>query len=383
MAQFQIIPEDFTVLIVDDTESNIRLLSFVLRNAVYKVMAAFDGKEALELMEQRIPDLILLDVLMPEISGFELCAMIKEREALKNIPVIFLSALTDTNDKIEGFKAGGVDYITKPFQKEETLARINTHLFLHQLQKERDERIETLRQREAELSRLNQRKDELVRIVSHDIQNPITGIVGLSSLLQKQCTDNDGEIKEMLAVIERSGQKLLHLVEQVLDTDHQKSSTETLQLGDYLVDELLTQVIDVNAPKAQLKKISLSSENNSEIQSIKVDKVKIDIALNNLVSNALKFTSTGGSVRLTANTEQKSLVIEVKDNGIGIPPQMIDKLFIKTSDPKSTYGTDGEIGSGLGLDVVQNYIHLHGGSITVTSVEHEGSTFRISLPIIE
>lgn len=383
MHQIQISPENFLILIVDDTESNIKLLSHVLRKENYRVIAAFDGDEAIELAKERNPDLILLDVLMPGKSGIEVCKILKEDKELAKIPVIFLSALSEISDKIVGLKAGGVDYITKPFHREETLARINTHLFLHQLRKEREERIAILKKREAQLRELNYQKDELVRIVSHDIQNPLTGIVGLASLVRNKYGSIDAELEEMLAVIERSGNKLLNLVAQVLDNKENEPLRNQLHLEPCKIADILDQVLDVNLPKAQFKRIAFTIEDKTEISTCKLDRIKIEIALNNLVSNALKFTGTNGRVIVEAYNQDKSLIFKVTDTGIGIPAHMLETLFQTSTPNSSTTGTAGEIGSGLGLDIVQNYIEMHKGTISVSSKENEGSTFTISLPIVQ
>ncbi|WP_409028983.1 response regulator [Gracilimonas sediminicola] len=177
-------PKESLILIVDDTPANLRLLSHVLTKEGYEYIEASNGHEAIELAKKHEPDLILLDIMMPDISGFEVVKRIKSNQLLEDTPVIFLSSLSDTEDKVQGFKYGGVDYITKPFQKEETLARIKTHLQIRSLQKQLNERIKILREREIELSRLNQKKDDLVRTVSHDIKNPLTGIIGLVKLMR-------------------------------------------------------------------------------------------------------------------------------------------------------------------------------------------------------
>ena len=197
MSQFLIAPEDFLILIVDDTEANIRLLSHVLRGEGFQPIVAFNGSDAIDLIESREPDLVLLDIMMPDMTGIEVCTEIKQKDKLKDIPIIFLSALSETSDKVEGFRAGGVDYITKPFQKDEVLARIRTHLFLSKLQKERKQRIIDLRKREADLRDLNKKKDDLVRMVSHDIKNPLTGIVGLANMLKQDMDFSEEEKAEM------------------------------------------------------------------------------------------------------------------------------------------------------------------------------------------
>ena len=381
MNQFQIIPENFLLLISDDNEINIRLLSHVLQEVGYNVISAMNGKEALGLAASKKPDLILLDVMMPDLSGFEVSKRLKSDKKLQDIPIIFISALDDSDDVIRGFESGGVDYIVKPFQKNEILARIRTHLILSVLQKERDERIKILKLRETELSALNKQKDDLVRMVSHDIKNPLTGIIGLSSLLQKELEDSPDDINQMLSIIEQSGRKLITLVNQVLKADKESGFQQHLTKEPVLIRDILQQIVDVNAPKALLKGVSLSFKDKTKGKIFELDTVKMEIALNNLVSNALKFTPSRGDVFILACISDQNLVISVQDTGIGIPDSMIDKLFISNGKDRTTIGTEGEIGTGLGLDIVQDYIHLHSGTITVSSVESEGTTFTIHIPI--
>ncbi|HCD53024.1 MAG TPA: hypothetical protein DEQ34_11285 [Balneolaceae bacterium] len=385
VSQFLIAPEDFLILIVDDTEANIRLLSHVLRGEGFQPIVAFNGSDAIDLIESREPDLVLLDIMMPDMTGIEVCTEIKQKDKLKDIPIIFLSALSETSDKVEGFRAGGVDYITKPFQKDEVLARIRTHLFLSKLQKERKQRIIDLRKREADLRDLNKKKDDLVRMVSHDIKNPLTGIVGLANMLKQDMDFSEEEKAEMLQVMESSGRKLLEMVEKVLDAE---DSSKKMDEPDLLVTdlrELADKVKSVNNPKAILKKIGLSIDLSLKHNRVLLDEVKMEIALNNLVSNALKFTQTNGTVSLSITNSDDLIQFRITDTGIGIPEHMIDKLFTE-HDSDSNYsskGTDGEIGTGLGLDVVQNIVRIHKGKVWVESIENEGSTFYIEMPLIK
>ena len=374
-------PEDFLILIVDDTPANLRLLSHVLSKEGYRHIEATDGKEALKLAEKHLPDLILLDIMMPDLSGFDVTKKLKNKEQLEDIPIIFLSSLTDTVDKVQGFKSGGVDYITKPFQKEETLARIKTHLQIRTLQKQLNDRIDVLRKREIELSRLNQKKDDLVRTVSHDIKNPLTGIIGLVKLIRDSDKITPEEQTQMLSVIEDSGTNLLNLVREILDRESRKTEPEELDFTNVMLSDMLERVISMNKAKSVVKNIKLDYEVKPMSLTAEMDQNKIEIAINNLVSNALKFTPSGGSVLVFVEKKKKnSIRIEVRDTGIGIPKKMIGDIF---KDPKksSRTGTGGELGTGLGLDIVQLYVELHGGEVSVKSKLNEGTSFIITLPL--
>jgi two-component system sensor histidine kinase/response regulator len=380
--RFKLDPTDFLILIVDDTQANIKLLSHVLRGAGFNPIVAFNGTDAIDLIKSRKPDMVLLDIMMPDMTGYEVCTVINEIEGFSDMPIIFLSALSETSDKVEGFKVGGVDYITKPFQKDEVLARIRTHLFLSKLQKEREQRIEILKNRELELSALNRKKDNLMRMVSHDIKNPLTGIVGLANLIKTNPDFPEDEKRNMLEVMEQSGQKLLDMVEKVLDNESSAENESEPIYTDTDLEELAEKVISVNNPKAILKEIDLNFKLDLIKETAKLDFVKIEIALNNLISNALKFTLRNGEVILHVRSSNDQIEFKVQDTGIGMAPNLIDKLFSdnKNGESVTNLGTDGEIGTGLGLDVVQNYVSLHGGDISVTSKEGEGTTFHITIP---
>lgn len=293
-----------------------------------------------------------------------------------------MSALTETDDKIQAFKYGGVDYITKPFQKEETLARIDTHLKIRKLQNELNERIQILKDREIELSRLNKKKDDLVRMVSHDIKNPLTGIIGLVKLMRDTDELSSDDRKHMLSVIENSGNNLLNMVKEVLDRESKKEEPESLELKNVELRDVIEQVVSMNKAKSTLKNIELTYNVEPDDLQLEVDRNKIEIALNNLVSNALKFTPSKGDVTVSAHLTDNDqyVLIEVKDTGIGIPESMKNDLF--ESDLKySRDGTGGEAGTGLGLDIVQLYVNRHNGNVWVESEEDIGTSFFIKLPV--
>lgn len=372
--------KDNLILIVDDTKLNLKLLSHVLDSEGFDHVKAENGQQAIDLATKHTPDLILMDIMMPDMDGYEAVKNIKSRDGLEDIPVIFLSALSETDDKIQAFKYGGVDYITKPFQKEETLARIRTHLKIRMLQKQLNERIDILKDREVELSRLNKKKDDLVRMVSHDIKNPLTGIIGLVKLMRETDDVTADERKHMLSVIENSGNNLLNMVREVLDRESKKKVPESLELSEVPLVDVIERVISMNKAKSLLKDIELTFTVDPIDLQANLDQNKIEIAINNLVSNALKFTPARGSVSVTvAHKNESTIQIRIKDTGIGIPESMKEDLF-ESHDKYSRKGTGGEAGTGLGLDIVQLYVELHHGKIWVESEENVGTSFFIEIP---
>jgi len=367
------------ILIVDDTQANVTLLKHVLPGEGYGIITANSGAEALSKAKDHIPDLILLDIMMPEMNGYEVCKKLKDIDTTSEIPVIFLSALTDTYDKVKGFKVGGVDYITKPFKREEILARIGLHIRLKQYQQEKEERIKVLRDRELELSKLNREKDELMRIVSHDIKNPLTGIIGVVNILKEEEDVDESERKHMLNMIEQSGNELLDLVTEILDKNMVRREDQMLETEQTDLITILKEVISINAPNAKLKRIDIYLKTDLKECILDLDIRKIKQVFNNLVSNALKFTPSKGEVSLQIIEKENCVECRVADTGIGIPEDIVDKLF-EDQDLESTLGTSGEVGTGLGLDLVHNFVDRHGGRVWVESEANKGTTFFIQIP---
>ncbi|MDX1618519.1 MAG: hybrid sensor histidine kinase/response regulator [Balneolaceae bacterium] len=372
---------DTTVLIIDDTEPNVRLLAHVLKREGYEVLAAFSGEDALKLVEKKKPEIILLDIMMPGMDGFEVCERLKKKEETSDIPVIFLSALSETDSKVKGFKAGGVDYITKPFQREEVLARIELHLRLNRLQNRLEEKISQLKEREEWLNRLNAQKDELMRIVGHDIRNPVTGIIGVAQLLKNsESSMSEDQRKLMYKTIEESGKKLQNLVNDLLKKEKAELNLEELNLEEVRLEHLLQRVIELHQPTALSKEITVDLEINEPVQ-MELDRQKMDQVMGNLISNALKFTPRGGTVSIALDSTEERVKIVVNDTGVGIPTEDMDSLLNgseKTIPVRE--GTQGEKGSGFGLDIIKQFTELHGGDVEVESVEGEGTRFTLFLP---
>lgn len=376
--------ENTTILIVDDSEENVWLLSHVLKREGYNILDASNGEEALEIVAVTKPDILLLDIVMPDMDGFEVCEKLKAKESTQDIPIIFLSALSETDSKVKGFKVGGVDYITKPFQREEVLARIDLHVRLKQLQNKLEEKIDELQEREQRLNVLNKRKDELMRILSHDIRNPVTGIIGVAQLLS-QSSDSipADEQQNMYNSIEESGRKIQQLVVDLLNKDKAKQNISDLSTEKVNLKYLIKDVIELHQPSALIKNISFNF-NISQSVEMKLDRQKMDQVLGNLVSNALKFTPEGGtiSINLHERTAEDEVDILVSDTGVGIPQKEIEKLLGTNGKKTVRSGTRGEKGSGIGLDIIKQFTELHGGKVLIESNEGDGTTFIIRLPKI-
>lgn len=372
-----------SILIVDDTQQNVQVLSQILRDAGYKVLAAFNGSSALNLISKRPPDMILLDVMMPGMSGFEVAETLKKDLKFASIPIIFLSALDEIEAKMKAFDSGGVDYITKPFQHQEVLARIELHLRLKTLEREREKYIQDLQKQRQHLEALNKEKDDILGIISHDMRNPLGGIIGISNFLITEPVDDPDEMKSMLKLIEQSAEKLLDLVNDLLNVAIIEANTFTVNLENVDVISLIEDVIKLHQPAAKSKQVAIVTEYPPKHVKVKLDGSKITQVIGNLISNAIKFTPSGGQVTLKvvllSQKNQASLRIIVRDTGIGIPDELMPLLFKKMAGHQRN-GTNGEKGTGLGMPIVKRYVEAHNGRISINSEPNKGTEFIIDLP---
>ncbi|MEQ9092124.1 MAG: hybrid sensor histidine kinase/response regulator [Balneola sp.] len=380
MAQNEVNPLDFLILVVDDSKPNVILLSHVLEQEGFRVEKSYDGDEALKKIKEVNPDIILLDIMMPKMSGLEVGKALRLSE-FEDIPIIFLSSSNESVDKVKAFEAGGVDFINKPFDRDELIIRVRNHLMLKVLKEESEEQLRILKEREVELSEANQKKHKLMRMLSHDFKNPISGIMGLVTILLEDEELNEEEKNEMLELIKQSSEKLLDLVKDLLDKEVIGTEFGALELKEVNIIDLANKVISDNSPKAALKKISLSMNTFQDELIVKLDKEKMRYVLNTLVSNAVKFTLIDGEVNIDfINSEDEFFLIKISDTGIGIPNTMLPNFLISSHKEQGSNPT-GILGSGLGLEDVQSYVDAHEGRIWVESEENNGTTFFIELPL--
>ena len=380
MHQVEVNPLDFLILVVDDAQSNVVLLSHILEKEGFRVEKCYDGDEALEKIKQNTPDLILLDIMMPNMSGIEVGEELRRSE-YENVPIIFLSSSNDSVDKVQAFESGGVDFLNKPFDKDELLIRVRNHLMLKILREESEQQLKTLKEREYELSEANQKKYKLMRMLSHDIKNPISGIMGLVSILLEDDTLEAAEKTEMLELIKISSDKLLSLVKDLLDREVIENQFDSIELKNENIVNVVQQVVKTNSSKAALKKIKLLFEPQESEVILKIDKEKIQNIFNTSLSNAIKFSTSKSEVKVTIERSENAFVlIKVIDEGIGIPNAMLPN-FVVSSQREEQANSLGVLGVGLGLEEVRAYVEAHNGKIWVNSIDNEGTTFYIELPL--
>ncbi len=349
------------ILIVDDTPDNLRVLSSILADRGCKVRKALSGKMALTICETTLPDLILLDVMMPEMDGYETCRKLKARSESGKIPVIFISALNEAMDKVTAFEVGGADYITKPFQVEEVAARI-----VHQL---------TITQLTQELKRSNAELEQFASIVSHDLQSPLAGMVTLVELMQQEYAgvlDEGG--KNFLEEIAATGNRMSRLIQDLLA--YSRINAKPLEFESVNCNLILQEVranlfFDVSASGAKIV--------SGELPMVKGDRTQLLQLFQNLISNAIKFCrpEVTPEIEVSATAKEDQWLIAIRDNGIGIPTDKLERVFEVFHRLHSSKEYPGH---GIGLTTCQKIVRRHGGRIWVESRSGEGTTFFFTIP---
>lgn len=365
-----------SALVVDDSNVARRIIASSLASEGINVVEARDGREALEFLNSKVNvDLVITDFEMPEMNGDELCRNIREKLGMKDIPVIFLTAMAERDLILQLFKCGATDYLVKPFAKEELLARLKVHLNEKRL---RDDLAGKVNQ----LKKMNKLKDDFLAIASHDLRSPLSGILGFTELVLEADYLKEEE-REFMTHIQDSGRFLLTLINDILDLSKLQSDKEDLKLQPTALDAVIPSCVKTLQHMANPKEIRLSFENqfSSGAPMVLGDINALNRIVNNLLSNAIKFTPRNGSVRLVFGPkDERSVQFSVIDSGIGIPSDKIPLLFDKFSKT-SQAGTEGEKSTGLGMSITKELIDRHNGAIEVKSTVGEGTTIIVSLPI--
>lgn len=362
-----------SILVVDDTPANLILLTGMLKGLGYKVRSVSDGKFALQTAKHDVPDLILLDVMMPGMNGYEVCERLKMDEQLVEIPVIFLSALNETADKVKAFEAGGVDYVTKPFQLREVQARVAAHLELHRQKRLLKESYEQLR-------KLEELRDNLVHMVVHDMRTPLTSMKGFLQLLdmvEGESMSKDG--KEYVAILTDATENLIELASSLLDVSKMEAGEMILDLGECNLIEIIREVMAKVESLRENRQFSIEAP--EEPMTILGDAKLLSRVIQNLLGNALKFTPDGGSISVGFEICAPCVRVYVRDNGPGIPHESLERIFDKFGQVASQH-IQRQYSTGLGLTFCKLAVEAHGGSIGVDSEVGKGSTFWFSIPVL-
>ncbi|ARJ65899.1 hypothetical protein WV31_09630 [Magnetospirillum sp. ME-1] len=361
-----------SVLVVDDSPDSLELMKSVL-GGEYRVRVAIGGDPALRLASQAAPDIVLLDVMMPDMDGYEVCRRLKAEPALADVPVIFISSLYAEEDEEKGFRAGAVDYITKPISPPLLKARVATHLKLARQRRQ----LEQAREKAEQEARV---KAEFLAFMSHEIRTPLTGMLGTLGLLRE--TRLDGEQDGYVRVLHSAGDALLAILNDALDVIKSDAGKLSLEVRPFHLGQMAEGVVALMNSRATEKGLTLSLRVDPTIpEVVQGDSMRLSQILLNLVGNAVKFTETGG-VELTVSPGSPGrLMFKVSDTGIGIVPDVLPTLFADFTQQDSSISRRFG-GTGLGLSICRRLAELMEGTVEAASTLGQGSVFTLDLPLL-
>ncbi|MDD7172828.1 MAG: hybrid sensor histidine kinase/response regulator [Prevotella sp.] len=366
---------DYKILIVDDVTSNVLLLKILLTNEKFQICTASNGHQCVEVARSEHPDLILLDVMMPELNGFDTAVILKKDPLTADIPIIFLTALNSPSDLVHGFQVGAHDFLTKPFNKEELIMRV-----MHQISLVAAKRY--IIEQNEKLKRIISNRDKMYSVIAHDLRSPMASIRMVLNLCVNVVTPDmvGEEIFGLLDKANRESEETHDLLDNLLKWT--KSQTGRLEVAyqNLELDDIVPGVVDIFTMIAEMKKIKLQYIPSEEHLKVRADNDMMKTVVRNFISNAIKFTPEGKGIEVYYKKSGEFAKICVRDHGVGIAPERIDTLFHKG---ETTYGTGGEEGSGLGLQLCADFARKNGGDVMVESTLGEGSTFSFLVPLLK
>jgi two-component system, sensor histidine kinase and response regulator len=362
------------LLVVDDNPMNVEPLCDLLEALDYRVATALDGPTALQRVEEEPPDLILLDIMMPGMNGFEVCRRLKQNPSMARVPVVFITALSDTEDKVKAIEAGGDDFLTKPFNRPILLARIRSLLRLKQAN---DQLEESFRKLQA----LERMKDDLMKMIVHDLKSPLSAMLATAEVIADGDVGplNDQQL-ELLQVAQRHGGEMLQLIDDLLELTRLEETQLVPNRERLRIDRLFDDVTEEWRLRLERHGASLRTAGNGEI-SVHADPHLLRRILANLVGNAARHGGTGVEIEVSAGLapQGEGVLFSVADNGIGIPADYHELIFRKFGSVQRS-DISGAATSGIGLTFCKLAVEAHGGRIWVESAEGRGSVFRFVIP---
>lgn len=375
-------PPEMNILIVDDRPENLLVLEELLQQPGRTFIRATSGNEALRNVLKYPIGLILLDVQMPDMDGFEVVSLLKANPATRDIPVIFLTAINKEEKYVlKGLEGGAIDYLYKPLNPAITKAKIQVFEQLYQSQFQIKKTNRELTDLNGKLNDLNEQKNYLLGMAAHDLRNPVAVISQTSEILllelEKSLTP---EQVRFIENIQRSSHYMLHLLEDLLDVSKIEAGKLSLNIRLTDIHDLIVSSTELNGHLAEKKNIRIERREDIQTLHVYLDPVKIEQVINNLLSNAIKFSPAGTTIHMEATEDNNQLMVRIQDAGPGIPEHEKKKLF-KAFQTTSVQATAGEKSTGLGLMISERIIRAHGGTIGVDSVPGRGSAFYFQLPV--
>ena len=364
---------DYKVLIVDDVVSNVLLLKILLQKEGFQICTANNGVVCIELAKSEKPDLILLDVMMPEMNGYDTATVLKQNPETKDIPIIFLTALNTPGDLVKGFQVGANDFLTKPFNKEELVMRVNQQISLVAAKR-------IIEEQNAELRATLTNRDKMYSVIAHDLRSPMASIrMVLNLAVQTISPDVVGEeIFELIDKANKESEEVHDLLDNLLKWTKSQTGRLNVVIQDLDLNDIIPGVVDIFEIIAQTKQIKLNYVGSDSPVIVTADNDMLKTVVRNFMSNAIKFSPENSSIDITLTTEGDYAKISVRDHGVGIASDRLNSIFNKG---ETTYGTGGEEGSGLGLQLCQDFASKIGGYCKVESELGEGSMFSVFVPL--
>ena len=364
---------EYKILIVDDVISNVLLLKILLTNEKFQVCTANNGTTCIEQAKKEHPDLILLDVMMPDISGFDTAVILKKDEETKDIPIIFLTALNTPADLVHGFKVGASDFLTKPFNKEELVMRVTQQISLVAAKR-------IIEKQNAELRATLNNRDKMYSVIAHDLRSPMASIRMVLNLVVASTSPElvGPELYELLDKANKESEDVHDLLDNLLKWTKSQTGRLNVVIQDLDLNDIIPGVVDIFEMIAETKHIKLNLQMAEGPLVVTADNDMLKTIVRNFLSNAIKFSPENFSIDIIMSKDADFAKVSVRDHGVGIAANRLGSIFHKG---ETTYGTSGEEGSGLGLQLCQDFAQKIGGDCTVESVEGEGSTFSVTIPL--
>jgi signal transduction histidine kinase len=366
------------VLVVDDAPANLQLLFGMLKERGYRVRPVPSGRLAMQAAKAQPPDLVLLDVNMPEMNGYEVCRELKQDEALRGIPVIFISALSEPFDKLQAFSAGGVDYVTKPFHLDEVRVRIETHLALCHMRAQLEARNQELARANERLVALEETRNALSSAIVHDLKSPLAALLSSAQYLLG-LPEIQGEPREVLEEMLASSHGVHRIVLNLLDI----SRMEDTRLVPKRIEVGLASIVENARATAQLTTRMTGHRLVVEVvdRDVFVDPDLVTRVIENLLDNAIKYAPRNSPIRVLARGEgERGVSIRVEDHGRGVPPEQRDRIFERYARLDRDMQVHSRTSRGLGLAFCKLAVEAHGGKIWVEDNQPEGAAFCATIP---
>lgn len=367
-------PSDYTILIVDDNQTNIILLQAILKRAKYNTVSATNGADALLIMQEKQPDLVLLDIMMPDMDGYEVARRKDEIESIQSIPFLFVTALSDTNSMVKGFKAGCSDFITKPFNTEEILIRIH-----HQIINVENRRI--INSKNEELKSLIRNRDKLYAVVAHDLRSPLGTIKSVLDILDENLNSEiiGFELYDLLHATTESADELFGLLENLLFWTRTQMGKLIFQPKEIKITDAVTDAIKATSSMSNIHRIDISYSDNTGNATVLADKNMITTVIRNILANAIKFSDEDSSIEIETKIVDNQLSCSITDHGCGMDDEV--KQALQQQISITTTGKHQEEGTGLGLTLCREFIRAHNGNLSFESEMNVGTTFTFTIPL--